>query len=128
MSLSERLAEYVRACFAGLWIQSSEHDDALVEIAQMCHEHGWLMATWDVDRGPNVACTLPSREQLTDIATSIVGSRAYHDHPQFPCRAGRARPLASRSWFRRHAQRRARRGSSVARRALATGQSPTIPA
>ena len=30
MSLSERLAENVRACFAGIWIQSHEHEDALL--------------------------------------------------------------------------------------------------
>ena len=27
MSLRERLAEYVRACFTGLWIPSHEHED-----------------------------------------------------------------------------------------------------
>ena len=33
MTLAERLAEYVRACFTGLWVQSSEHQDALAEVA-----------------------------------------------------------------------------------------------
>jgi hypothetical protein len=32
--LSQRLAEYVRASFTGLWIESHEHEDALAEIAQ----------------------------------------------------------------------------------------------
>ena len=31
MSLSQRLAEHVRACFTGLWIESHEHEDALAE-------------------------------------------------------------------------------------------------
>ena len=35
MSLSGRLSEYVRAAFSGIWIQSHEHDDALLEVAQL---------------------------------------------------------------------------------------------
>jgi hypothetical protein len=51
MTLSQRLAEYVRACFTGLWIESHEHEDALAEIAQLCHAENWRLATWDIDRG-----------------------------------------------------------------------------
>ena len=38
MSLKQHLAEYISACFTGLWVQSHEHDDALAEIAQMCRD------------------------------------------------------------------------------------------
>ncbi len=38
MSLAERLAECVRACFTGLWIQSHGHSDAIMEIGQLCRE------------------------------------------------------------------------------------------
>ena len=31
MQLSQQLAEYVRACFAGVWIESHEHEDAALE-------------------------------------------------------------------------------------------------
>lgn len=51
MSLTKRLAEYVRACFAGLWIESHEHLDALAEIAGLCRQENWPLAVWDVDRG-----------------------------------------------------------------------------
>lgn len=51
MTLAERLAEYIRACFTGLWIQSHEHHDALVEIAGLCRQQKWQMATWDVETG-----------------------------------------------------------------------------
>jgi hypothetical protein len=51
MTLKLRLAEFVRACFTGLWITSHEHDDALVEIAQLCRQENWRLATWDIDRG-----------------------------------------------------------------------------
>ena len=51
MTLVERLAEYIRACFTGLWITSQEQDDALLEIAQLCRGQEWQQATWDIDRG-----------------------------------------------------------------------------
>lgn len=51
MSLGEMLREHVAACFTGLWVQSHEHEDALVEIAQLCREENWRLATWDVDGG-----------------------------------------------------------------------------
>src|SRR5258707_8880815 len=55
MTLSERLSEFVRACFSGLWIKSFEPDDALAEIARLCRQNQWNLATWDIDRGLNVA-------------------------------------------------------------------------
>ena len=51
MTLSERLAEHVRACCTGLWIESHEHHDALAEIAMLCREEGWDLATWRVTNG-----------------------------------------------------------------------------
>lgn len=54
MTLSERLAEYVSACFTGLWIQSHEHDDCLAEIARLCRDRNWRLAVWDVDAGLRV--------------------------------------------------------------------------
>jgi len=51
MRFAERLAEHVRACFTGIWIESHEHEDALREIAQLCSSEKWSLATWDVDRG-----------------------------------------------------------------------------
>ena len=51
MKLSNRLLEYVSACFTGLWIESHEHDDALAEIAQLCRQEDWRLAVWDIDAG-----------------------------------------------------------------------------
>jgi hypothetical protein len=55
MSLSQRLMEYVRAAFTGIWIDSAEHDDALAEIGRLCHEQHWPLAVWDVERGLQVS-------------------------------------------------------------------------
>ncbi len=51
MTLTERLSEYVRACFTGLWIESHEHPDALAEITRLCRQEEWQLATWDVEAG-----------------------------------------------------------------------------
>src|SRR5437763_17109303 len=51
MTLAERLAEYVRACFTGVWIVSHEHEDALKEIATLCRQEKWRLATWDLEQG-----------------------------------------------------------------------------
>jgi len=55
MTLRERLAEYIRACFTGLWINSYEHEDALQEIAELCRVENWRLAVWDIDRGLRLA-------------------------------------------------------------------------
>jgi hypothetical protein len=51
MTLCACLAEYISACFTGLWIQSHEHDDALREIAHLCRDQDWRLATWNIEQG-----------------------------------------------------------------------------
>ena len=51
MQLTQRLSEYISACFTGLWITSHEHDDALSEIAQLCRDQNWKLAVWDIASG-----------------------------------------------------------------------------
>ncbi len=55
MNLRQRLSEYVRACFTGIWIESHEHQDAIAEMAQLCHDENWQMATWDVETGLSIS-------------------------------------------------------------------------
>ncbi len=55
MSLSQNIAEYVRACFTGIWLTSHEHEDAIAEIAGLCRQENWRLATWDIDQGLKVA-------------------------------------------------------------------------
>ena len=57
MPLIERFGEYVRACFTGLWIESHEHQDALMAIAQLCRREHWRLATWDIEQGLRVEGT-----------------------------------------------------------------------
>jgi hypothetical protein len=66
MTLGERLSELVRACFSGVWVQSFEHDDAILEIAGLCRQQGWSLATWDIDRG----LAIPGQEGGAPAAVS----------------------------------------------------------
>ena len=53
-TLRERLSELVAACFSGIWIESHEHQDAILEIAQTCSDEDWNLAVWDIDQGLTV--------------------------------------------------------------------------
>ncbi|HEV7279356.1 MAG TPA: AAA family ATPase [Pirellulaceae bacterium] len=51
MSLAEPFRELVRACFAGIWIETLEASEALQEIATVCRDEEWTFATWDLEAG-----------------------------------------------------------------------------
>ena len=66
MNLRERLAEYVQACFTGIWIESHEHQDALSEITTLCREQAWRLAVWNIELGLQV----PDQSETPSDATS----------------------------------------------------------
>lgn len=51
MTLKDQLTEYVHAAFTGLWIHTSEPDEAEREIVQHALAHHWKVACWDVAQG-----------------------------------------------------------------------------
>src|SRR5438045_1121299 len=79
MSLAERLGEFVRAAFTGLWVQSFEHDDATVEIARHCHQQGWNLATWDIDRGLSIADRSEDSSSVVNASDPLAALRARGD-------------------------------------------------
>ena len=76
MTLAERLAEYVRACFTGLWVQSFEHQDALAEIAGLCRTNGWSLATWDIDKGLALAGQSAESGGIANAADPLAAIRS----------------------------------------------------
>ena len=52
--LSDILRKYIAACFTGLWVQSHEHADALLEIAELCRPENWKLATGDDGQALNI--------------------------------------------------------------------------
>jgi hypothetical protein len=51
MTLTEQLTDYVHAAFSGLWVLTSEADEAEREIVELALRLEWRVAAWDVADG-----------------------------------------------------------------------------
>jgi hypothetical protein len=71
MPLAERLSEFIRACFTGIWIESHEHAEAVVEIARLCRAEQWRMVTWDIDAGLQISGTTEANATAQDPLAAI---------------------------------------------------------
>ena len=69
MTLSNALREYIAAAFPGIWVESHEHEEAIREIAALCKEQKWSMATWDIDTGlqSGAGAALAAPDPLTAV-------------------------------------------------------------
>src|SRR6266446_4508804 len=76
MTFAERLSEYVRACFTGIWIRTFEPDDALAEIARACRHQGWNLACWDIDGGLGLAGQATDASAMTGATDPLAAIRA----------------------------------------------------
>jgi hypothetical protein len=86
MPLAQRLAELVQACFTGIWIESHEHDDALLEMATLCREHEWQLMTWDVEQGLHLPGVAPAADSsATDPLTAIRSLAAIENQGDSSC-------------------------------------------
>ena len=54
MKLTDQLQDYVNAAFTGIWVQTSEADEAEREILAHAAQHRWKVAIWDVADGLRV--------------------------------------------------------------------------
>src|SRR5437588_77222 len=57
MTLTEQLTDYVNAAFTGIYVQSSEPDEAEREILRHAREHHWKVAAWDIAGGLRLPTT-----------------------------------------------------------------------
>ncbi len=69
-SFTERLGEYVRACFTGLWVQTHEPHEAQAELAGLCRRENWQWASWDLEQGFQVAGQ-PVDQDLRDPLSAL---------------------------------------------------------
>jgi hypothetical protein len=51
MTLTEQLADYINAAFAGIWVQTHEPDEAEREILRHARGAHWKAAVWDMANG-----------------------------------------------------------------------------
>lgn len=56
MSLIQQLTDYINAAFTGLWVRTSEPDEAEGELIDHARDTGWRVITWDIARGLQVPC------------------------------------------------------------------------
>ena len=54
MTLAQEITDYVNAAFTGLWIQTSEPDEAERELVRLARERQWRLAVWDIASGLRV--------------------------------------------------------------------------
>ena len=86
MPLAQRLAELVQACFTGIWIESHEHDDALLEMATLCREQEWQLMTWDVEQGLRLPGVGPAADSsATDPLAAIRSLAAIENQGDSSC-------------------------------------------
>ena len=50
-SLSTEIWELVRAGFSGIWIETHEPSEAILELSAMCAEHRLRLLVWNLDSG-----------------------------------------------------------------------------
>ena len=67
MTLAMTLTEYVGPAFSGVYVHTFEPDEAHREIAELCRQQEWRLATWDLDQDLAVRSPSPS---LDDLLTS----------------------------------------------------------
>ena len=51
MGLTEQLTDYVHAAFSGIWIHTSEPDEAERDIVRHARRQRWRVAAWDLAQG-----------------------------------------------------------------------------
>jgi hypothetical protein len=83
MTLKQSVSELVRACFAGIWIESHEQTDAIAELAELCREEQWQLVTWDIERGLRGPTGSSSEQEAGDplSAVRVVSSLADGETP-----------------------------------------------
>ena len=72
MRLIDQLTDYVRAAFAGIWIQTHEPDEAEREILQHAREQKWRAAVWDIANGMRLAGTEPGAGAETSDPLAVL--------------------------------------------------------
>jgi hypothetical protein len=76
MTLTDRLTEYVNAAFTGLWVQTSEPDEAERELLRHARQSKWTVAVWDIANGLRVATSSAGNRPETGVNDPLAALRA----------------------------------------------------
>ena len=76
MTLGEQLTDYVHAAFSGLWIQTTEAEEAEREITRHAVERGWKLAVWDIAQGIRFPSAKDKAAAAADAHDPVAALRA----------------------------------------------------
>lgn len=69
--LKEQLWEFIRAGFAGLWIQTHEGSEAILEIGELSRNHQLQLWSWNLDAGLQVITGQPIAQPSHDPLSAV---------------------------------------------------------
>ncbi len=75
LKLSDQITDFVNAAFTGLWILTSEPDEAEREIVQHARQKKWKIAVWDVASGLRVPGNQPAAQSETGAGDPLAALR-----------------------------------------------------
>lgn len=96
MTLTETLTDYVNAAFTGVWIRTSEPDEAEREIVRHAQQQQWKLAVWDVANGLRLPATPRSQQPNTGAGDPLAALR---ELPSLPAQRLRRMAAAVRVHF-----------------------------
>jgi hypothetical protein len=71
MKLADQLTDYINAAFTGLWVLTSEPDEAEREIVKHAHQNKWNIAVWDIASGLCVPGKQSTSQSDTDPLAAL---------------------------------------------------------
>jgi len=76
MNLANQLTDFINAAFTGLWILTSEPDEAEREILQQAREKKWKVAVWDVASGLHLSGSTNGSQPETGAGDPLAALRS----------------------------------------------------
>jgi len=76
MKLTDQLTDYINAAFTGIWIQTSEQDEAEREIVQHARQQRWKLAVWDLANGLRLPGNPDGQRQDSSAADPLAALRS----------------------------------------------------
>src|ERR1043166_8944525 len=76
MKLADQITDFVNAAFTGIWVQTSEADEAEREIIQHARQKKWKLAVWDVAAGLRLPGTANTSQPESGAGDPLAALRA----------------------------------------------------
>ena len=71
MSLASEVWELVRAGFSGVWVETHEPSEAILELSTLGREHGLQVVAWNLDAGMRTIAGDVVANEAADPLTAV---------------------------------------------------------